>query len=216
MLTQILGSFINYYIVFTIALALVFRKSYFNSPQRIFFYVLLSLGIVDILGGALGKYSWVMINYNFGMIIHILGFIYYYYSIVNDKNIQRKYVWITVAFLLFVTFSFVFSTRPTVDFNSLNYAFGSLCLVSVIVLFFKKIINTEYILSLNKFLWFWVSIGLFLLYISMLPIMVSMSIDLNDLRDTLTLIQLGLNIVMYTFFNIGLIVSQKEYNALKL
>lgn len=219
MIEEALKQFLNYYIVLTIVLAFLFRKSYFHTPQRIFFFVLLALGIVDFLGaylGAANKKNLLFINYNLGVMLHILGFIYYYYLIVNDTDIRKKIAWISLIYIGLCLLSFLFYSGISSGFNTINYMTGSVFMTIVIIMFFQKILNTEFVLSLRKFLWFWVSIGLIIFYVPVIPVMVSETLNLEGFRGSINIIKLCLSITMYSVFLAGLMSTKKEDNSIEL
>ncbi|WP_144439123.1 hypothetical protein [Lutibacter profundi] len=64
---------------------------------------------------------------------------------------------------------------------------------------------------MNKLLLFWISIGLLLFYVGILPIIIMSSfLEYRGLFDYIILL---LNIIMYGCFITGFLVSKKEYNV---
>lgn len=213
--TDLIGHLILYYALITTIMAVIYRKKYFNSKMKFFFYMLLSLGFVDVVGKYFANSNWTAVVYNLGLIFHILGFIFLYYLIVNDKKIKTSYRYIGITFFICCVINFIFFNSIK-NFSTFNFFTGSWSLVAVIILFFRKIINTDKVLHLKKFLWFWVSVGLFILYVGGIPVLSAVPLKLDVFQDKVDLLLYFLNFVMYTCFNIGLIWSQKEHNHLSL
>ena len=80
----------------------------------------------------------------------------------------------------------------------------------VIVLFYVELLNSDAILNINKSLVFWISIGVLLSNIVLIPVWVFA--ETLSFRGVYTYLILGSNVLMSICFITGFIVSKKEFN----
>jgi hypothetical protein len=86
-------------------------------------------------------------------------------------------------------------------------------LIVTIGLFLVEILNTEKVLYFKRYLMFWISVGLFVFYTGIIPFVLSLNLLPALLSsDSLAINFFTLNVVMYTCFTIGFILSRPYSN----
>jgi hypothetical protein len=98
----------------------------------------------------------------------------------------------------------------TAVFHSYTFTIGAIFLIITIGLFLVEILNTEKVLYFKRYLMFWVSIGLLVFYTGIIPFIISLNLLPAMLStDSLTLVFITLNFLMYSCFSLGFILSNK-------
>ncbi|MCF6350047.1 MAG: hypothetical protein L3J23_03330 [Flavobacteriaceae bacterium] len=150
--------------------------------------------------------------YNIYFIITFFFYFLFYKKILKkSKNIKRINLFL-ILYSLFTIFDLIFlKSSFTNGFITNNIVFGAILLIITLILFLIEIINDEKIIfNIEKLLIFWISIGVLLFHIGVIPIIISSEILKYDgIYDR---ILLGLNIIMYGSFIIGFICSDPKYN----
>jgi len=91
-----------------------------------------------------------------------------------------------------------------------SWIIGQLFVVIAIMIYFMELLSSDAILNIKYSLFFWISIGVFIFNIGILPVFVIG--ELIDWQGIFRYIILGANIIMSLSFITGFIVSKKEYN----
>jgi len=87
---------------------------------------------------------------------------------------------------------------------------GELFIVLTIMIYYAELIKSDSILNFKNSLFFWISIGVLIFNIGIIPVLVIA--ELIDYQCIFRYIILGLNIVMTLSFITGFLISKKEYN----
>ncbi|MEM7108064.1 MAG: hypothetical protein AAF519_07545 [Bacteroidota bacterium] len=207
---------IKYFELVTLVVGAVYYKKYSSSFVKYFFFL---LGVVVTLEFTV----WTMKQF-FGMplqnwyIYNILTSIQYVYYFILYEKVMSRYrtrQWVRIflfVFLISVLVNFIFIQRLAVDgpFHSYSFVLGAVLLIVSIGLFFAEMLQTEKVLYFKTHLMFWISIGLFVFYTGVIPLILSINflpqgISLNTLNGIL----FTLNFMMYACFSVGFIVSEK-------
>jgi len=153
------------------------------------------------------------IYYNIHILVSYI-FYFYFYSSLSKNNRNKKMINIfIILFSLFSVFNYLILDQNITDkkLNINNIIVGSVFLLITIILFLIEIINNEKIVfNIYKSFIFWISIGLLLFYIGILPIMIST--EYLNYNITYTVILNSLNVIMYGSFIIGMVKSETKYN----
>lgn len=206
---------IQFFELLTAIIALVYYKKYSGSFLQYFLYMLWLIVITEGLIWVLMKNDIIVQNnfiYNvFSSLQYVFYFLLYYNTLANTsyKKLIRVFI---VAFILAVVVNFMWIQKLTVTatFHSYTFTIGAIFLIVTIGLFLVEILNTEKILYFTRYLMFWISIGLLVFYTGIIPYIISLNL-LPDMlgNDSLTIIFITLNIVMYSCFALGFILSYK-------
>ncbi len=119
---------------------------------------------------------------------------------------------INYVFIGFIFFDvFILKESILTEFNVHLLILGSVLLLTTLILFLIEIINNNKIIfNISKSFIFWISIGLLLFYVGILPIMITR--EFLNYNGTYTIILVALNIIMYGSFIIGMVKSDIKYN----
>ncbi len=203
-------------LVVTIAtiISLFYYKKFINTPYVYFIYYLTYTLFTEVMGVLFGH---ILLIYNVFIynIYTIVTFIFYFlfFRLLFKSNKLKK---LMVAFLLsYILFIFLdlLVLKPNFFKNSYThiFVFGSILLISTLILFLIEIINNKFaIFKYKETLIFWICIGTLLFFIGVLPVMISVEyLKYEGLYD---IVVATLNIIMYGSFSYGFINSNPKYN----
>lgn len=144
-----------------------------------------------------------------------LQYLYYltlYYRFLGNKSYKKIVLFLIGMYILITGASFAFLQPLTLTalFNSYSFIAGAIFLIIAIGIFFAEILRTEKVLYFKKYLMFWVSIGLILFYAPVIPFVVSINVvSALVVSDILLIVLFALNVITYSCFIVGFIVSKK-------
>jgi len=192
--------------------AIVFFYKYKNTRLRYFTLILVYIALNDLYGGYL-RDSGFEYNYIIYNIYNVISFSFYF--LLYRKHLKTKrYQKVVLLFLLTYLLSFMingFFQNYITQLQTIPYIIASIFLVISIIFYFIEILNSEKVLKVNKNLLFWISIGLFLFNIGIIPFRIIVNSFSNSTAiNYLFLIKFILVIVMNLCFMIGFIWSNKE------
>ncbi len=208
---------IKYFELVTFLIAALYYKKYFKSYLKYFFLLLGLVVVVEFSIWSLKEFFGMPIrNWYIYNILTSVQYVYYFilYQKVMSNARRKKFVRIFLfVFIASVAINFLFIQRLAVDgpFHSYSFVLGAVLLITSIGLFFAEMLQTEKILHFKTYLMFWISIGLFVFYTAVIPLILSINFLPEGISsNTLDGILFTLNFMMYTCFSMGLIVSKKH------
>lgn len=212
---------IIFYIVgLTTLISFFYYKKFNNSIYKYFLYYLLWTFMVELTYNiARIRYfetkEYVFnyfISYNIHLIISYLFYFYFYRKLSKNKKNKKIFLYFSYVFGCFALINyFVLNQNLMDELNVHNLIVGSILLLITIILFLIEIINNENIVfNIHKSFIFWISLGLLLFYIGILPIMISTKY-LNYNITYMSILN-SLNAIMYGSFIIGMIKSDSKFN----
>lgn len=149
------------------ALALYDRKQ--ESQWRYFGYYLLIIFICELIG----KFGNYFVKFSivpfFNFFVIPLEFIFFYW-LYAYKSFKKPKLFYLISFLYFLSFipsEYLLQTKQIIF--SLNYTFGCLVLLFLIIMEYNKQINSSDIIHFYKNQMFYVNLGVTLFYIGTLP-----------------------------------------------
>ncbi|RMA57790.1 hypothetical protein BXY75_2595 [Ulvibacter antarcticus] len=190
--------------------ATVYFNKYKHSSEKHFLYFLWLTFIIEIIG-VICIYNGIAVEwfYQIFMIISFLFYFYWYHNILR-KRIFRKTVYLVSG--LFIILSILAYILPE-SFGNRAYAFiaGSIGLLVLTMFHFYQLLNSDEVLIVKYKLSFWISIGLLLFYLGMVPL-AQLSKYLNTGALSRMIILLSLNCILYGCYIIGFLWTKKKYN----
>lgn len=189
--------------------AITYSK-YKNTFLKYFLYFLLFEFLTELtsyyLGVILRKSTFFLFN------IYVLISSIFYLMLFRFY-IKKHKIYINIMIIIYIIFyvcNVLFLQKTLQIFQSYSLILESIFIVLSSVILFIELLNSDDILKMNKLLLFWISIGLLLFYVGILPIIIMSSfLEYRGLFDYIILL---LNIIMYGCFITGFLVSKKEYN----
>ncbi|MBT1704492.1 hypothetical protein [Chryseosolibacter indicus] len=201
----------------TAIIASIHYKKYSGTFLKYFLYMLWLVVIIEafiwlfMINGVIVQNNFI---YNiFTSLQYVFYYVLFYNTLVNDtyKKWIRAFI---ILFILLVIINFVWIQKltVTVTFHSYTFTVGAILLIITIGLFFIEILNNEKVLYFTRYLMFWISIGLLVFYTGIIPYIISLNLLPEMLsNDSLTIIFIVLNVVMYSCFIFGFVFSKKYY-----
>lgn len=135
---------------------------------------------------------------------------YYYYRLFESQLAKRLQRIIIVLFFLNYILSIVLIPNFFKSFPNFTYFVDCILLLATFGLFFYETFQTEKILNITSYYPFWISIGLFIIYICLLPLFLISSAAQNAMDIWVFRgILLSINLIGYTIMILGLFITKK-------
>ncbi|WP_133259743.1 hypothetical protein [Pseudochryseolinea flava] len=178
--------------------------------------------LVEFAIGTLKQYTEARLQNNYIYnVLTSLQYAYYFFLYYSIITIPRYRQWVLTFLVMFVVavvvnFLWIQKLSVTAAFASYTFTLGAILLMMTIALFLVEILNTEKILYFKNYLMFWISIGLFVFYTGIIPFVLSINLLPDFLsNDALAIMFFTLNLVMYSCFTLGFIISRPQVEGLK-
>ncbi|MFH6602931.1 hypothetical protein ACEZ3G_05540 [Maribacter algicola] len=186
-------------------------NKYKNSTERHFVYLLWFTVLVETVGRS-WRYAFESSNfwvYNIYMLVLFLFYLYWYQSILEQKTL-RKIVWLFAIFFTgFAVWNFVFESWD--GYHKYTFVIGALLTMICTLFHFRQLLYGDEVLILKHKLSFWISTGLLLFNMGMIPLML-LSHNLNFGGKYFGIIILVLNSILYGCYIIGFQWAKEKYN----
>ncbi len=147
--------------------------------------------------------------YNSFLIIAYSFFFWFYYKHYKKRKNKITVVVLWLVFYLYLLIYILFFDYRFMHFNTNSIAVGSTFLLITIILFLIEIVNNENVIfNITNNLIFWITLGLLLFYVGIIPIMIARKfLNFNELYSQILIL---LNVLMYGSFIIGFIKSDPK------
>lgn len=205
-----------YILIYNVVLifGLVYYKKYnHNLLLKFWFYFLIYSFLTECLATYIiyGIGIRATFTYNLWNIINTLLYMFFYGFLI--KKHFRKYLIFGLFFLyaIYTLVELIFFKDIKVDLLVYNSIIGMFIISIPIMLYFVEILNSDSILTFQKSIYFWISIGVLIFNIGLIPVYVIA--ELINWQGVFNHIILGLNLIMAVCFITGFIVSKKEFNS---
>ena len=201
--------------VLTAIIGSIFYKKYNSSFLKYFLYLLWFVVAVEltILGF---KNAGIRFQNNFIYnIVTTIQYVYFFLLYIRTMKTPRYKKWVRYMFIIFlvsitINFTWIQKLGPEAIFHSHTFVIGAILLIISISLFLVEILNSEKVLYFQRYLSFWISIGLFIYYTGIIPYTLGLNFFTTLLStDSLSVIFFALNMAMYSCFITGFILSKK-------
>ncbi|PHQ62526.1 MAG: hypothetical protein COC08_00530 [Maribacter sp.] len=202
---------INILELITAILATVFFSKYVVSKEKYFLYFLwFTLGVE--LCAALMSYVIDIDNfwiYNFYTIISFLFYFYWYHAILKQVALQRAVLVFGILFTGVAIWNLVFQSWT--EYHQYTFVVGALFTLVATLFHFWQLLYSDQILVIQYKLSFWISAGLLLFYMGMVPFMLlSRYFELAGASYYILII--SLNCILYGCYIIGFLWTKEKYN----
>ncbi|RKN82633.1 hypothetical protein [Ulvibacterium marinum] len=209
-------SYLTYVIVLLELLSAIFAiinyKSYKDSKEKYFLYFLSFTFLADFTGSLLGDFFGVNSYwlYNLYMVISFLFFYYWYGSILNEVKHRTVVGLFTIIFLGVAIWNFVFESWEL--YHKYTFVAGAFFTLVCAIFHFWQLLNSDEVLEVKYKLSFWISTGLLLFNMGMIPFMLlSEYFDFSSNAYYIFII-IGLNLILYGCYSIGFLWTKEKYN----
>lgn len=135
---------------------------------------------------------------------------YYYYQLFETPLAKKLQRIVLILFVLNYTLSIIFIPDFFKSFPNFTYFIECILLLVTFGIFLYETFQTEKILSITKYYPFWITVGIFVIYICLLPLLLISSVAQNAMSTAVFRgILLGINIIGYSTMIVGLFVTKK-------
>lgn len=193
-------------------IATVQFKKYNETMEKYFLYFLWFTFVVDVAGRIMGQ-IFIVNNYwllNGYMLISFLFYFYWYASILQSKIIKRTIL--SFAIILGAISIGNFIVAKWTGYHKFTFLTGAILTMVCAVFHFRQLLYGDEVLILKHKLSFWISTGLLLFNMGMLPLMLlSDYFDFLGSRFYIVTI-ISLNVILYGCYIIGFQWTKEKYN----
>lgn len=191
--------------------ATYFYRKYKDSNEKYFLHFLWYTVIVDVVAISIG-YLWLIENfwvYNGFMISMYLFYFYWYFSII-ESPVFKKVIYVFVTLFISVAILSLSYQKWTILYKY-TFITGAFFVAILTVFHFHQLLNSNQVLVVKHKLSFWISTGLLLFSIGMIPLFfLSEYLNFKGISYVLTLV--SLNVILYGCYIIGFLWTKKNYN----
>ncbi len=218
------------------AIGLILLKFYKPKAEKYFIYFLIYVIFIEVIGyyptlfyeiESLNflreflrgtyfsrNYWWYTIFWKFGAVI----FYAFYFNKILEIAMHRKILKYSTFLFLIIGVSSIVISWPSVFKSSLALVniIGGLIILECAFLFFIEMLNNEKILNFHKSLSFYISLAILIFWLIKTPLVFyEVYFQYNDSNyiEIRSLINIFVNVFMYSTFAIGLIVSKPKLSS---
>ncbi|WP_273568870.1 hypothetical protein [Maribacter halichondriae] len=187
-------------------------KKYRHSAERYFLHFLWFTVGIEITAGVLSDVFsidtyWL---YNFYMVVSFLFFFYWYYTILRTKTQKKAILVFVLIFIGMVIWDFMY--RDELGYQEFTFVSGAFLIMICTMFHFRQLLYSDEVLVLKHKLSFWISTGLLLFNMGMIPLMLLTDyFDFGANKYYLTTI-IGLNFILNGCYIIGFQWTKEKYN----
>lgn len=177
-----------------------------KSVRNIIVFLSITL-IVDFIARQLPSYTFLI--YNSYMIYYFLFFLFWFKRIIND-NLVKNVIYL-FAFLIVITtfYNSIFQEKSS-EYLSYTFIAGTILIIIIASIYFIQIVRSDEILTIKSNLSFWITLGVLLFSIGMIPVLTLQKyMDLED-SNAYYIILISLNFILYGCFSLGFIWNKKN------
>ena len=187
-------------------------KKFKGSKEKYFLHFLWFTLIIDLIGDILGDFYEVenYFIYNLYMLVSFPFFYYWYFSILQ-KRIHKTYVIMFSSVFLLTAFWNLIDQSWEV-YHKYTFVTGALFTLTCAIFHFWQLLNSDEVLEVKYKLSFWISTGLLLFNMGMIPFMLlSEYFDFSSNAYYFFVI-IGLNLILYGCYSLGFLWTKEKYN----
>ena len=191
--------------------ATVYFKKYRDSSDKFFVYFLWYTFLLEITGRLLEK-AFGLNNiwlYNAFTITSFLFYFYWFINILNGKTLKKIVIIFAGVFLIVAFVSLYYESWLV--YHKYAFIVGALFVLVLTVLHFYQLLRSDEVLEVRFKLSFWISTGLLLFYMGMIPLFI-LSEYMRVRSFSFNVILISLNVILYSCYIIGFIWTKKKYN----
>lgn len=193
-------------------LATINYSKFSESKEKLFPIFLWFTVLVELLGSFLAEILaisnyWL---YNLYTLVSFLFFYYWYRLILNEAKHRIVIGIFAIIFSGVAIWNFIFESWEL--YHKYTFVTGALFTLICTILHFWQLLNSDEVLEVKYKLSFWISTGLLLFNMGMIPFMLlSEYFDFSGNAYYIFII-IGLNLILYGCYSIGFLWTKAKYN----
>ena len=205
--------FITLYVI-VLTFGFYFRKKYnHNSALRLWLYFIIYSFLSEVIGYyfvQILEIRTTLIN-NTWFIVSIFFYMLFFLSKIESRLKKNAIKSLVLVYFIFIILSVLFFNNYVNESMTNSFIIGALFIVVTIMLFFTELLKSDVVLYIQKSLFFWISIGVLIFNIGLLPVLIIG--ELIDWQGIFNYLIIILNIIMAGCFITGFLMSNKEFNS---
>lgn len=151
----------------------------------------------------------IIILNNTWFILNALFYMLFYFFKVNS-SLKKKIILSLIGFYVLFCSIQLFNMAYAKEYFVYAWIIGQLLVVVSVIIYLAQLLNSNEIINIQKSLFFWISLGVLIFDIVLIPVFVIG--ELIDWQGIFEYIIFGANIILSLCFITGFIVSKKEFN----
>lgn len=202
---------VNYFVL--ILLAIFYNKKYINNFYlKLFIYFIMYSFLSEVVGAYFAYYQKISTNFinNTWNIVNHLFYAFFFLSGVASLRKRKVITGIIISYILFSIINILFFRDYFDQMLLNNILFGSILIVFVIMIYYSELLSGDAILNIKHSLFFWISVGVLLSNIILIPVWVFA--EFFSYQGIFRFLIFASNIIMSLCFITGFIISKKEFN----
>ncbi len=210
---NILYNLILYVEIITAIIASFYFYKYKNSYLKYFLIYLWYIAINE----AIGKYSsdvlemYNLIIYNIYLLISFPFLFSIYWNFLKDKKYKKIVIIFAIIYIIAFTVNGLFFENYSKDLVTYPFIMASCFLIFTVIFYFIEILNSEKVLNVTRDLLFWISVGVILFNIGVIPWVITLKHYSENFALMNTLLQV-LILILNICYIVGFICSHKKQN----
>ncbi len=156
------------------------------------------------------RYNWILTNVNF--VIQPIAYMLIYRAFTKEVISKRMILILIIFYVVACTINSVFLENP-LEMRQINSPIlAMLLVVSSVLIYFKEVLESEFVLKLNKSVFFWFGLGGLLFHLASIPLWIFS--EYMDYQGPIhNSILFMLNLLMHSCYIVGVTWSRREYNS---
>jgi len=202
---------LNYLVL--IVFAIIYYKKYINSFYlKLFIYFIIYSFLTEVIGTYISYELKLNSNfiYNTWNIVNHLFYAFFFLSGLASLQKRKAIIGFIIAYIIFSIINILFFRDYFGQILLNNILFGSILIVLVVVIYYSELLSGDAILNIKQSLFFWISVGVLLSNIILIPVWVFA--EFFSYQGIFRFLIFASNIIMSLCFITGFIISKKEFN----
>ncbi|MEM9142662.1 MAG: hypothetical protein AAGA86_06715 [Bacteroidota bacterium] len=166
---------------------------------------------MELVAGILGNVfeintKWI---YNIYMLISFSFYFHWYRSILKRKEFRNTVLVFIILFVCTSLWNFAFQDWNY--YHKYTFVTGALFTMVCTLFHFGQLLGSDEVLDIRRNLSFWISTGLLLFNMGMVPLMLlSRNLNFSELHYFVLIVTL--NLILYGCYSIGFLWTREKYN----
>ncbi|QHI35266.1 hypothetical protein IMCC3317_06120 [Kordia antarctica] len=206
---------ITLYIEITAAIiGSIYFYKYKNSYLRYFLIFLWYVVVNELIGKYIADVLTHdnLIYYNVYLFINFLFLFSVYWHFLNRKKYKKIVIYFSLTYAIFFILNGIFIENYYSNLVSIPFIIGSCFLIITIIFYFVEILNSERVLFMTRYLLFWISVGVLLFNIGIIPWLIFRKYFFETYEanfEWMNILSLSLSLILNISYIIGFICSYK-------
>jgi hypothetical protein len=183
-----------------------YKETYLKYFLIFLWYIAFNELLGRYLAEILGEYN--LIIFNLYLLINFPFLFSIYRHFINNKLHRRIIFYFIYSYILIFILNGIFFEDYEIELVTYPFIIGSSFLIISVIFYFIEVLNSEKILNITRNLLFWISVGVLLFNIGIIPWIITLEYFAESI-DTVNVLSRALIIILNICYIIGFIWSHK-------